>query len=237
MRDFNGRQQSGTYDSVPKSNPSRRFSRDESSQKSAFPVPRLRPVSENQKNAYGRNVTESPSQKKQGPFKSTSRTNLMSSTGNDSPRQSHPHASNFNDREETPTSWQYKKCVQECLEREKRRLAEASNTNFEGDPMNQNRQKNNFPQDDRQHTFSQTTRIHSSVPPVNPVLDLNDIRYINVALSRSGIPLFPYENGKWCSAYPARPSVVERTFHPIATPHTQTTRDVVSACRIADEEA
>lgn len=86
-------------------------------------------------------------------------------------------------------------------------------------------------------------RGHSYRSAHMPVYSLDDIRNINVALSRSGIPLFPYER---FSSLHFRPDPVLNSYfdscYPYHYDNTSTSGprriigEVVSACRFVEEE-
>ena len=71
------------------------------------------------------------------------------------------------------------------------------------------------------------------------MLLLDDIRHINVALSKSGISLFPYERFQ-PPAYPAPMPLFSSSpfdpYYPVPSSGRRIIGEVVSACRLVEEE-
>jgi hypothetical protein len=125
---------------------------------------------------------------------------------------------------------QFEHCLHECLERERRQTGITSQITREDIPaslstLDYDYNSVSIPS----HHGLDPIRVHQFIDyPSRPTATfvLDDIRQINVALSRSGISLFPYS---------------ESYFSPISVPHIypnerHLTGEVVSACRVVDED-
>jgi hypothetical protein len=141
----------------------------------------------------------------------------------------------------TATFSQFEHCLRECLERERRQTgisshitrqdipAPTSALNYDYDPVSMPSHHGLDPVSMPSHQGLDPVRVHQFIDyPSRPTATfvLDDIRQINVALSRSGISLFPYS---------------ESYFSPISVPHIypnerHLTGEVVSACRVVDED-
>jgi hypothetical protein len=124
---------------------------------------------------------------------------------------------------------QFEHCLRECLERERHQLGITSQIIRQDiPPFNYDYDYNSasIPS----HHGLDPVRVHQFMDyPSRPIATygLDDIRQINVALSRSGIPLFPHHDSSY--------------FSPISVPHIfpnerHVTGQVVSACRVVDED-
>ncbi|CAF1168232.1 unnamed protein product [Adineta steineri] len=140
----------------------------------------------------------------------------------------------------TGTFSQFEHCLRECLERERRQTGIASQIIRQDIPPT-------IPVNDYGYDPAVVTSSSSSCYPLprssssSHFIDypsramgsftIDDIRHINVALSRNNISLFPYER-PFC--YNVSPSFTSR-------PHTYPTErlrsgDVVSACRVVEDD-
>jgi hypothetical protein len=122
---------------------------------------------------------------------------------------------------------QFEHCLRECLERERRQTGITSQIIRQDIPtLDYDYNSVSIPS----HHGLDPIRVHQFIDyPSRPTatFGIDDIRQINVALSRSGISLFPYHN--------------ESYFSPISVPHIypnerHQTGEVVSACRVVDED-
>ena len=122
---------------------------------------------------------------------------------------------------------QFEHCLRECLERERRQLGITSQIIRQDIPPNE--YDYNSASVPYYHGLD-PVRVHQFIDyPSQPTASfvLDDIRQINVALSRSGIPLFPHRDSSYFS-----PISVPRIF----PNERHVTGEVVSACRVVDED-
>ncbi|CAF2642463.1 unnamed protein product [Rotaria sp. Silwood2] len=139
---------------------------------------------------------------------------------------------------------QFEQCLRECLERERRQTGIASQITRHDIPPNMS-----------VHDYGYDPAVASSHPPQefypssnpylidypsrsSPTLLLDDIRHINVALSKSGISLYPYERfspESFC--YPGSMSIPSRNIHSTYPTERRIIGEVVSACRFVEEDS
>ncbi len=223
-----------------------------------FPKPALRPVNPDQQNTYAKRIagdTPTPaSQSGPGITRPTVRINEPGGVTNrpttttTTTREYGPSRTQESIFEKVPaqggpvsylgtgTFSQFEHCLRECLERERRQ------TGIESHIIRQDLPSSISAHDYGYDPVSATpspynglnpTTVHQFIDyPSRPTasFSIDDIRHINVALSRSGISLFPY-----CPPYH------DSDFSPISLPSTypsgrHTTGEVVSACRVVEED-
>lgn len=129
---------------------------------------------------------------------------------------------------------QFEHCLRECLERERARTGIVSQITRQDFPPSSSAFDYGY------NTFSMPSyheldpvRVHQFIDtPSQPTATygLDDIRQINVALSRSGISLFPYYQ---TYDRPYFSPIVPTRFYPNER---HMTGEVVSACRVVDED-
>ncbi|CAM2718812.1 unnamed protein product [Rotaria socialis] len=141
----------------------------------------------------------------------------------------------------TGTFSQLEHCLRECLERERRQTGIASHIT-----------RHDFPSDASVHEYGYDSNLTSIPCGLNPSYNyhlndypsraaaefsLDDIRYINVALSRNGIPLFPYERF-YHQPYPSSVPTLSTTtaMHHQYSTGRSAMGEVVSACRLVEED-
>ncbi|CAF2080458.1 unnamed protein product [Rotaria magnacalcarata] len=141
----------------------------------------------------------------------------------------------------TGTFSQLEHCLRECLEHERRQTGVASHIT-----------RHDFPPNASVHEYGYDSNLTSipreGNPSYNYHLDdypsraaaefsLDDIRYINVALSRNGIPLLPYERS-YHQPYPSSVPTLSTTtamYHQYPTGR-YAMGEVVSACQLVEED-
>lgn len=218
-------------------------------------IPALRPVRPEQKNTYAQSIAnpKTPSQTNRTPYSgNTNRNNNLSGqstkptsilTNRTSVRENETNTMG-DVRRNTPgvgtaTNPTYNRCVEECLERERSRTGLSSQhpitstvSALEFDHYDPIRHPSHSYRTDHMTTYT-----------------LDDIRNINVALSRSGIPLFPYErfaSAPFFTPDPALNNLID-SYHPhpcssssISSSYPTGGRriigEVVSACRLVEED-
>jgi hypothetical protein len=138
---------------------------------------------------------------------------------------------------------QFEHCLRECLERERRQTGMASQIIRQDIPSSVPVHDYGYdsipipPPASYHHEFNPTTIHQFTDYPSRPTATfaIDDIRQINVALSRSGIPLFPYHrpyDDLYFSSIPSPNTIISDTY-----PYGRhTTGDVVSACRVVEED-
>lgn len=129
---------------------------------------------------------------------------------------------------------QFEHCLRECLERERARTGIISQITRQDYPASASSFDYGYNASSMlpYHNLD-PVRVHQFIDiPSQPTATyaLDDIRQINVALSRSGISLFPYHQ-----------TYDQPYFSPIVPPHfypneRHMTGEVVSACRVVDED-
>lgn len=136
----------------------------------------------------------------------------------------------------TGTFSQFEHCLHECLERERRHTGVASQITRHDVPptvsVNDYGYNSGLATSSHPVLHSTSTHYSSDYPSRSMgMFTIDDIRHINVALSRSGIALFPYERPYFHDSYssPApMPSIYPSGRH--------TSGEVVSACRVVEED-
>lgn len=127
---------------------------------------------------------------------------------------------------------QFEHCLRECLERERSRTGIVSEITRQDYPASTFDYGYNAVSMPSYHDLD-PVRVHQFIDmPSQPTATyaLDDIRQINVALSRSGISLFPYYR---TSDEPYFSPIVAPRFYPNER---HMTGAVVSACRVVDED-
>jgi hypothetical protein len=135
----------------------------------------------------------------------------------------------------TGTFSQFEHCLHECLERERRQTGMTSQITRHEIPSNISARDYCYDQGlpppsshNILHSNSSTNFIDYSSRSAG-MFTIDDIRHINVALSRNGISLFPYERPFAHNSYPSPvPSHYPNGRH--------SSGEVVSACRVVEED-
>lgn len=129
---------------------------------------------------------------------------------------------------------QFENCLRECLERERRMTGMASHITRHDLPPNASVHDYGYdyvPSVPSYNNNFNPATVHTFTDyPSRPLSSfaIDDVRYINAALSRRGIPLFPYheayDDSYYCSTSSAIPPPAHRTG------------EVVSACQVVEED-
>ncbi|UJR09263.1 hypothetical protein I4U23_013509 [Adineta vaga] len=226
-----------------------------------FPKPALRRVTPDQQNSYAKRITnESPttnSASKPTPPGPSVRINEGDTVANrPTPPRFTPQSGIPSERESTfekvashggPVSYlgtgtfsQFEHCLRECLERERRHTGIVSQITRQDVPSSTF--TNEYDYDPCVPSSSSSSRPiprsssshHYPDYPSRAVgtFTLDDIRHINIALSRNGISLFPYERSYCRDFDPCSTSIPCTTY-----PNEQHRNgEVVSACRVVEED-
>lgn len=225
-----------------------------------FPRPPLRPVNPEQQNNYARRIgadstTPAPPLKPTTPGPSVkfdessiNRNRPASATFTQSFDPARPQESIFESvpSHGGPVSYlgigtfsQFEHCLRECLERERRMTGVASHItrhDLPSNPYAHDFDYNSIPTPSPYYHGLTPSTVHQFADyPSRPLSSfaIDDIRNINVALSRSGIPLFPYYRSYHdsISSYPP-PPMCSGSY----TNDRHSTGEVVSACRVVEED-
>jgi hypothetical protein len=143
----------------------------------------------------------------------------------------------------TATFSQFEHCLRECLERERRMTGIASHITRHDIPgpisaHDYDYDYDRIPTSSLYHDGLNPMTVHTFTDyPSRPTstFSIDDVRYINVALSRNGIPLFPY----YRSYDDSYPSSIPSPHTIIASPYPSGRHgfgEVVSACQVAEED-
>ncbi|CAF1296066.1 unnamed protein product [Rotaria sp. Silwood1] len=138
---------------------------------------------------------------------------------------------------------QLEQCLRECLERERRQIGITSQiTRYDIPPnisVNDYGYSSAVASPPPQEFYPSSNPYLIDYPSRStPTLLLDDIRHINVALSRSGISLFPYERfspESFC--YPESIPIPSTTIHSTHPTERRSFGEVVSACRFVEEDS
>ena len=226
-------------------------------------LPTLRPVDPDQKNRYAARLrgdtsatstqtrpgTSGPGVRLNGASTYPKRPSPIATQTSREPR---PTGGAFDDgiRRDRSTSFlsgnnspQFQRCVQECLERERNRTGFSTQTS----PQHFSPAVSAYDYDHDLYSGTTHRSIHSPGRPqvidygrqLAPTLLLDDIRHINLALSKSGISLFPYERFQQYGYPTMSPVLSSNTFNqysPVPSSGRRIIGEVVSACRLVEEE-
>ncbi|CAF0895467.1 unnamed protein product [Adineta ricciae] len=224
-----------------------------------FPKPALRRVTPDQQNTYARRLSadaNAPASSIKPPGTGpTVRINEGVDVANRTIPSRYPAQSNIPQGQEStfekvpshggPVSYlgtgtfsQFEHCLRECLERERRRTGITSQITRQDIPSSIN--VNEYLYDPCISSSSAVHPVlHSTISQYCPdypsqacgIFTLDDIRHINVALSRSGISLYPYQRSFCHEPDPCVTSIP--CGYPNIPPRTG---NVVSACRVVEDD-
>jgi hypothetical protein len=144
----------------------------------------------------------------------------------------------------TGTFSQFEHCLQECLDRERRQTGFSSHIVRHDMPPNISiHDSMSVPP----HQVFQSSHDHHFIDypsRSSGTFSLDDVRHINVALSRSGISLFPHHRpyyDPYCDSYPSSSLLNTLRHSPYPSSYgggggRRIIGEVVSACRLVEED-
>ena len=211
------------------------------SDSNAFQIPRLKPVKQEDKNKYAQTFASQNGDNTTGkltPSRSGVRIDQPSSNRQTTPYRAENQPHGIATYPGTTTNPHFQTCVQECLERERNRSGLPMHTTHHDTQPTVSFDDYSALGPNYQ-TSTGTSHYFNSQSHSSPILLLDDLRHINVALARGGISLFPYERFYPASYYPSTPVIDTVNLVPSyrsSSPVQRYIGDVVSACRVADED-
>jgi hypothetical protein len=140
----------------------------------------------------------------------------------------------------TGTFSQFEHCLRECLERERRQTGIASHITRHDYPCVSSARDYSYDPVSTSfshHILNPPTTDHFTHYSPNSLatFTVNDIQYINVAMSKNGIPLFPYSRS-YSDSYPSALPLSTTTIQSTYPSGQRIVGDVVSACRIVEDD-